>query len=247
MQNDLSYSRRFPDVPPMMVEVGALTRQRLDELQRLLDIGAAQAEKLDAASKEPALALLTAEQNFNLRMRHVDRFDRISRAVRQVMVLEFELLGLFEAPERDGPFRARLIKPEHDGILTKPDRPERIERESLADRPDYRTGPIEDVVAGIRKVLGAEPPPNDPFAPRKDRPVRPVQAAPAPREPAAKLAPATVKLPEKPQVNTAIKAAALALQAKLGNGFRMPPAKPKTAKANLARPPKRRRNRGPPK
>jgi hypothetical protein len=48
-------------------------------------------------------------------------------------------------------------------------------------------------------------------------------------------------------VNSAIKAAALALQAKLGNGFRVPPAQPKTAKPNPARPPKRRRNRGPPK
>jgi hypothetical protein len=244
MQNDLSYSSRFPDTTPVMVEVGALTRQRLDELQRLLEIGAAQAEKLDAASNQPALALLTAEQNLNLRMRHVDRFDRISRAVRQVMVLEFELLGLFEAPDRNAFPKPRLIKPERDGVLTKP---ERMEKEYLADRPDYRRGPMEDVVAGIRKVLGAEPPPNDPFAPRKDRPARPVQAAPVPKEPAVTLGPATVKLPEKPQVNTAIRAAALALQARLGNGFRMPPAKPKKSQANPARPPKRRRNRGPPK
>jgi hypothetical protein len=242
MQNDLSYSSRFFTSPPMVVEVGALTRQRLDELQRLLEVGAAQAEKLDAASNEPALALLTAEQTFNLRMRHVDRFDRISRAVRQIMVLEFELLGLFEAPGRDGPFKARLIKPELDGIIFKLERPERIG--NLADRSDYRVGPMEDVVAGIRKTLGVEPPPNDPFAPRPDR--KPRAAAPRQSAAVAKPAPATVKLPEKPQVNLAVKAAALALSAKLGDGFRAPPAKPKS-RINLARPPKRRRNRGPPK
>jgi hypothetical protein len=247
MQNELSYSSRFPDTPPVMVEVGALTRQRLDELQRLLEIGAAQAAKLDAASKDPALALLTAEQTFNLRMRHVDRFDRIARAVRQIMVLEFELLGLFEAPDRDGPFKARLIKPEHDGVLTRPERPERIEKENLADRPDYRRGPMEDVVAGIRKVLGAEAPPNDPFAPPAERkPRATAPAEPRQRDPVSKPAPASVKLPEKPQVNRALEAAVLALSAKLGNGFRVPPAKPKTP-GNPARPPKRRRNRGPPK
>ena len=118
---------------------------------------------------------------------------------------------------------------------------------SLKTRTDCCTGPIEDVVAGIRRVLGAEPPQNDPFAPRRDRPVRPVQIAPTAKEPAAKPGPATIKLPEKPQVNPAIKAAALALQAKLGNGFRIPPAKPKTAQPNSAPSPKRRRNRGPPK
>jgi hypothetical protein len=227
----------------MMVEVGALTRQRLDELQRLLEVGAAQAEKLDAASKEPALALLTAEQTFALRMRHVDRFDRIARAVRQIIVLEFELLGLFKAPDRDGPFKPRLIKPELDGILT---RPERLEKESLVDRPDYRVGPIEDVVAGIRKTLGVEPPPNDPFAPRPDRKPRETQPD-APRQKTSTPGPATIKLPEKAEPSPAIKAALLAIKARAGNGFRMPPAKPGTAKANPARPPKRRRNRGPPK
>jgi hypothetical protein len=242
MQNDLSYSSRFPDTPPLMVEVGALTRQRLDELARLLEVGVAQAEKLDAASKEPALALLTAEQTFNLRMRHVDRFDRISRAVRQVMVLEFELLGLFEAPDRDGPFKARLAKPELDGIFFKPERPERIE--NLADRSDYRVGPMEDVVAGIRKTLGVEPPPNDPFAPSPERKVR--ETAPASAPPPAKPAPATVKLPEKPQVNRAIDAAVRTLSAKLGIG---PLVSPATPRHPLAPPhaPQGRHNRGPPK
>jgi len=47
---------------------------------------------------------------------------------------------------------------ERDGIILRPER-----AENLADRPDYRIGPMEDVVAGIRKVLGVEAPPKRSF------------------------------------------------------------------------------------
>ena len=185
----------------------------------------------------------------------IQQFDRLTRAFRQIVVLEYELRGLFNAPDRDALRPLRLARPPKD-----PFDPETLKKlladlhgkqnlSSLKTRTDYRTGPIEDVVAGIRKALGAEAPPNDPFAPRQDRAPRPVRAAPAPRpetppKPAtAKPGPATVTLPQKPQVNPAFEAALLALQAKLGNGFRLPPAR--AAKINPARPPKRR-NRGPP-
>ena len=222
----------------------ALTLARLAELDRLRNFSFAQAERLMELPK--VVPVEEARRMFG-KKGTIQQFDRITRAFRQIVVLEFELRGLFNAPDRDAIRPLRLARPPKD-----PFKPEDLQK-LLADlgkqdlgtaktRTDYRTGPIEDVVAGIRKTLGAEPPRNDPFAPRKDRPARPAQAAPA-----AKLPPATVKLPEKPQVNTAIKAAALALQAKLGNGFRIPPAKPKMAQPNPARPPKRRRNRGPPK
>jgi hypothetical protein len=103
---------------------------------------------------------------------------------------------------------------------------------------------MEDVVAGIRKTLDVEPPLNDPFAPRPERKAR--EATPIPKASPSRLPPATVKLPPKPQVNRAIEAAVLALSAKLGDGFRIPSDKPKP-RPNPARPPKRRRNRGPPK
>jgi len=188
----------------------------------------------------------------------IQQFDRITRAFRQIVVLEFELRGLFVAPDRDAIRPLRLARPPKD-----PFKVEDLQKllaglygkQDLSDaktRTDYRTGPLDVVVAGIRKALGPAAPENDPFAPPKQPRVRP-QAQPAtpraaaPRQaasPPAKPAPATVKLPEKPQVNRAIEAAVIALQAKLGNGFRTPPAKPRV---NPARPPKRRRNRGPPK
>jgi hypothetical protein len=236
------------------VEVTAATRLRLDELDRLRGIGMAKAMELDAAGKALSPSpILMPEQHFRLNVRNVDKFDRIGRAVRQIMTLEFELLGLFEAPDRDAFPKPRNTKPQLGGILAqakpdfKPVKP--IDLTDLRLRPDYRNGPMEDVVAGIRKTLGVEAPPNDPFAPRPER--KPREAAPAaPRQrasPPSKLPPATVKLPEKAEINPAMKAAILALSAKPGNGFRVPPAKPRTAKINPARPPKRRRNRGPPK
>jgi hypothetical protein len=204
---------------------------------------------------EAALApspILTPERHFQLAVRHVKEFDRVSRAVRHIMALEFELLGLFDAPDRDALPPAK-IKPEPDGVPAQSDL-KSFNLNGLDLRPDYRNGPIEDVVAGIRKTLGAEPPPNDPFAPPSVRKPPPEDKAreagpPAPvrNVPHSKLPPATVKLPEKPKVDRALEAAMIALSARLVDGFRVPPAKPKPARINPARPPKRRRNRGPPK
>jgi hypothetical protein len=252
MENIVSITDTHNAPPPLMVEVTALTRQRLDELDRLRAIGMEKAMGLrDARNGLLPSPLLTPEQRFQLHMRYVDKFDRIGRAVRQIMTLEFELLGLFEAPDRDAFPKPRLIKLGLGGMLTppklnvKPVKP--IDLKDVKDlgvRPDYRVGPMEDVVAGIRKVLGAEPPPNDPFAPRPERKVR--EAMPRPQaSPPFRLPPATVKLPEKAPLSPAMKAALLAIKARGGDGFRIPSLKPKPA--NPARPPKRRRNRGPPK
>jgi hypothetical protein len=228
--------------------VALLTKRRLKELDRLRDLGFKQIDRLtEAADSMPREAVFERMLGGK---GQVMEFERVARAIRQVVVLEFELRGLFQAPDRDAPRRLRLVKSDrpdfepsdHEDLfsdLREFDRPE-----SGAFRADYRAGPLEDVVAGIRKTLGAEPPPNDPFAPPPERKAR--EPAPVQKRPPAKLPPATVKLPEKPQVNRAIEAAVLALSAKLGDGFRIPADKPKY-RPNPARPPKRRRNRGPPK
>jgi hypothetical protein len=254
MENMGTSTRTVGAPPPVMVEVTALTRQRLDELDRLRAIGMGRAMEL----REAGLALapspiLTPEQTFRLKVRNVEAFDRIGRAVRQIMTLEFELLGLFEAPDRDAFPKLRKIKPEAGGVLARPwpevgsVKPVTLpEVKDLGVRPDYRNGPMEDVVAGIRKTLGVEAPPNDPFAPPPERKAREPAPAAAPQAPPPpKPAPATVKLPEKAELSPAMKAALLAIKARHGHGFRTPSLKPKAA--NPARPPKRRRNRGPPK
>jgi hypothetical protein len=92
-------------------------------------------------------------------------FMRTSRAVRQVIVLEMELLGLRAAPDRDGDPDAPR---DFDEIGLEPGNFGREPRDPGIVRNDggYMYGPMEEVVARIRKDLRAEAPPNDPFAPR---------------------------------------------------------------------------------
>jgi hypothetical protein len=232
-------------------EVAALTRGRLAELDRLRNMGMTRMEMLDAS-----LDLVPPERRWEVllgRNGQVAQFDRIARAIRQIIVLECELEGVFRAPDR-GKFGLGLALPlvgvdESDlGDLRNRDarkRDSRGKREDLLDRSDYRRGPLDEVVAGIRKTLGAEPPENDPFAPPPGR--KPVQAAfPAkptsnglpdgakPRRPGMQAKPAAKASPVQPGI------AKSALPAK---GFRMPPTSPHNPGTHAR---KVRRNRGPP-
>jgi hypothetical protein len=235
----------------MSEDDAALALARLAELDRLRNFSFAQAERL---MELPKVMPVEEARRIMGRKGVIQQFERITRAFRQIVVLEFELRGLFVAPDRDAIRPLRLARSPQE-----PFKPENLHKllaglhgkqDLSADktRADYRIGPLDVVVAGIRKALGAEAPQNDPFAPPKEPRVRP-QAQPArPREPtSAKPGPATIKLPEKAAVDPAMKAALLAIQARHGDGFRVPAAKPKANRPNPARPPKRRRNRGPPK
>jgi hypothetical protein len=241
MENVESIAGIF-DPPPLTVEVTALTRQRLDELDRLRNIGMEKAAALDEAGQALLPSpTLTPERRFRLAARNVDGFDRIVRAVRHIMALEFELLGLFEAPDRDAVPEPPKPRPE-PGPEAKPG----FNLNNLDLRSDYRSGPLEDVVASIRKALEVEPPPNDPFAPRPER--KPREASPAPHQPASppsKPPPATVTLPEKTELGSALEAVLLALSAAFGDGFGLPPAEPGTLNPTPGRAPTRR-TRGPP-
>ncbi len=234
--------------PPLAPELIVLTEQRLAELDRLRGVGFEQVKRLNAATKS-----LPPELEFKLCVGNIKEFDRIARAIRQIVVLEFELRGLFEAPDRDSPHKLRLVKSDRPGFepsdyenlfagLADYDERDSDDREydEFKLRSDYRTGPLEEVVAGIREVLGAEPPLNDPFAPRADR--KPAQA-PEPVEPPA----APPKGPEyymqaRPaepaQKQPAMKAAELVIKTLAGKGFRTP------SKAAIK---KHRQGRGPPK
>ena len=231
------------DPPLDAAEIARLTRARLKELDRLRDLAFLHIEKLaDACEKLPR------EQVFDALLansaRPVMEFERLARAIRQITVLEFELRGLFKAPDRDAPRKLKLVKSDRPGF-----EPPDLENfrfdldleglDYLDVRSDYRTGPLDQVVAGIRKTIGAEPPENDPFAP------------PPERTQPTKLPPATVKLPEKratpdpslAQREAAVKAATIAIRAKGGDGFRKP-SKKALAKARLAR---HKSGRGPPR
>jgi hypothetical protein len=228
----------------------ALTLKRLKELDRLRDVGFVQVGRLNAATKA-----LSPEKEFKLCVGGIKEFDRIARAIRQITVLEFELRGLFKAPDRAR--KLRLVKSDRPGFEPSDyddlfgdlfndlnDYDDR-EYDEFKLRSDYRTGPMEDVVAGIREVLGAEPPENDPFA----KPVAKTAPEPAtvktpPKGPeyymrARPAEPAPVPAQKAPSQNVlAIKAADLVMKTLAGKGFRQP------SKAEIK---KHRKERGPPK
>ena len=231
---------------PDAAEIARLTQARLKELDRLRGVAFLHVEKLaDACRKLPEERVFDAL--FANAGGQVMDFERLARSIRQIMVLEFELRGLFKAPDRDAPRKLRLVKSDRPGFEAPDLEKLRLDLdleglgglEGFLDiRSDYRTGPLDQVVAGIRKTIGAEPPENDPFAPPPER-----QAAPA------KLPPATVTLPEKQvlpdpslaQREAAVKAARLAIRAKGGDGFRKP------GKSAKRRPGKHKSGRGPPR
>ncbi len=238
-----------PDQLPA-AEAAALTRGRLAELDRLRNMGMARVEMLDAS-----LDLVPPERRWEVllgRNGQVAQFDRICRAVRQIIVLELELQGLFRGPDREK-FGLGLAVSRADldindlNDLRDPDerrRDSRGEREDLRDPSDYRRGPLDEVVAGIRKTLGAEPPENDPFAPPPDR--KPVQVA-FPAKPTPNGLPAGAK-PRRLGMQARLLATASPMPAPAksalpAKGFRLPPSSPHNPGTHAR---KGRRNRGPP-
>jgi hypothetical protein len=240
-------------------QIAALTLKRLAELDRLREAGMAQAERLTAAAE----GLSPADEYRRMvgPGGTIAQYDKVAKAVRQVVVLEFELRGLFKAPDRDDFFKPRLVKEDLLGDLYDYENYNDYNdyndlfdfekaRGCLGDlndlriRLDYSNGPIDALIADIRHTLGVEPPEDDPFAPPADR--KPGQAAildrmrtMPPDRPAAK--------PRKPgmQVKPAVKAAVMVAKAGLRKGFRVPPTSVHNPNTPAAR--KRRRNRGPPK
>jgi hypothetical protein len=214
----------------------ALTERRLAELGRLRDMCMERVESLGVLnddlrqSPEQRLRALAGSNGIAV------TFERVTRSFRQIVVLEFELLGLFNAPDRDAIRKPRLPKVRLDGLADlKLLNLEQLKDLDNARTPlDYRIGPLDQVVAGIRKTLGAETPEDDPFAPPVERivpePVFTQARATSPRKPAM-------------QVRPIVKAAVPALPRK---GFRLAP----TSAHNPNTPPAARKgphNSGPPK
>ena len=230
----------------MSAEVALLTERRLEELDRLRDIGMEMASKLSTAAD--ALPLAQHYSRLTGRYGFISELDRIIRAIRQIVALEYELRGIFEGPDRDALPKITLIdhdreRPDLGDLNDLNDLRDPKERDDIALRSDYRRGPLDVVVADIRKVLGAEPPADDPFSPPPERrqaapPTGNSDAAPAIRPPSrgmgAKPKPGMkVALPAKP-----------AQPAIPRKGFRVAPTSPHNPNT-AAR--KLRRNRGPPK
>lgn len=228
-----------PDAQPILIgpeAARALTERRLAELGRLRDMCLARVESLGVLnddlrqSPEQRLRALAGSNGI------VASFERVTRSFRQIVVLEFELLGLFNAPDRDAIRKPRLPRVRMEGLadLNLLNLDDLKDLDNARTPLDYRIGPLAEVVAGIRKTLGAETPEDDPFAPPAERGVP---------EPAVTQARAPSSRKPAMQIRPLVKAAVPALPRK---GFRLAP----TSAHNPNTPSKarkHRRNRGPPK
>ncbi len=142
-------------------DAALLTRRRLDELERLRGAGMEIVRKmedwLDGAVSDEELSVVIGGRAV------VSEFCRVARAVRQVIVLELELTGQRPAPDRDAVREPREETEEA---------PERGGWRLRDDLNDYDNGPLDQVVAKVRKVVRLEAPADDPFAPPELRQAR---------------------------------------------------------------------------
>ncbi len=232
----------------------ALTLARIAELDRLREAGLAQAERLAVVAE--GLSPLEEYQRMAGPKGTIQAFDRAAKAVRQVVVLEFELRGLFKAPDRDDDFTPRLGKDNLLGDLHDYNDYDDLfdfarARRSLLDlndlrvKLDYDEGPLSALIADIRDALGVETPADDPFAATPENEAYLDALTQRLRERVARAG-ASIAAKSRPpamQVRPVVKPAVPALPRK---GFRTPPTSshnPNTAGGNG----KHRRNRGPPR
>ncbi len=138
---------------------------RLDELARLRQIGIAGAERISRCMQGKATpaeaALLASKDGLFV------EFMRTSRAVRQVIVLEMELMGLRPAPDRDAP--RGLHAPDAGANDNRGRSGDAGAFGDIGNDYDYNHGPLDEVVARIRKDLRVAAPAEDPFAPKARR------------------------------------------------------------------------------
>jgi hypothetical protein len=177
------FSPSLPTAKPAPIpgapEAFALTQRRLKELDRLRTMGLAQAARVteaalrrEGSAEEQYLRLVGSKGS-------VQEFDRLQRAIRQIVVLEFELRGLFKAPDREGPRKLKLCGTRYDDYEDFDDFEDFRVREAFSDlndlrvRMDYSRDPLHAVIADIRSVLRATAPKDDPFAPPAVRKAQP--------------------------------------------------------------------------
>jgi hypothetical protein len=165
------------NVCPADRAVEAYRQARLDELARLRGLALDRAERIGLAfdgKLGPAeVAELAGKDGL------LSRFFRSERAVRQIVILEMELLGLRPAPDRD-----RLREANEAAREARESEPGALDS-GWREGGDYDNGPYDQVVARLRRELRTEAPANDPFAPPAARA--------AEREPSRRAAPAKAK------------------------------------------------------
>jgi hypothetical protein len=147
------------------------TAAALGDLQHLRSYAMGFAERLDRQAR----GLLTVAEQENAERGDLSlKFVRTARSVRQIVVLEQETMGLRPIPEaraaaRPSPSHREAVGPSpgsspgqalsrdaeerHDNERREPSDLKDRERSDLDDLYDYDDGPLEQVLAGVRKAL----------------------------------------------------------------------------------------------
>jgi hypothetical protein len=147
-------------------DIAALRARQFAELARLRDLGM---QTVETVSRWSTGDLTDGEVKALAGMGgYVMEYCRAAKAVRQIIILELELAGVREGPDRDA-IREPRENDAQDDVETERGEKEHRERGDLHERGDYDNGPLHLVVAGIRKALRTDAPPDDPFKPKRPR------------------------------------------------------------------------------
>jgi hypothetical protein len=147
---------------------------QLQELARLRAVGMARAEEIgvfmNGGQPQVVADALLGRNGI------IQAFARVARAVRQIITLEREIAGLCKGPDRDAE-RPKREQAAAAGTAAQGDAANPL---VWSERSDYDNRPLDQVVASVRKVLGADAPEDDPFAPPVARKARAEAAAEEP-------------------------------------------------------------------
>jgi hypothetical protein len=147
-------------------DIAALRERQFAELARLRDLGM---QTVETVSRWSTGDLTDGEVKALAGMGgYVMEYCRAAKAVRQIIILELELAGVREGPDREGVKEPREIDAQDDVEIERGEKEHR-ERGGLYERGDYDNGPLDQVLAGIRKALRTDAPPDDPFKPKRPR------------------------------------------------------------------------------
>lgn len=172
----------------MQAAVINMTLRQLAELERMQTLGMRIVDEIDRVLRgKPSLDDKTL---FGRNQRGIcGNFKIVERAIRQIMLLQQELVGLRPSQRRE-----RTLPLEDMPLEDMDYAPERAKRDftggprdDSADFYDYR--PVGQTVEWIRETLAIEPPPEDPFAAPASADAEPEAAEPQ----ATELTPASPK------------------------------------------------------
>jgi hypothetical protein len=167
--------------------------RQLHELRRMRRIGMVFVHQLKLSAKgrlDPEVETVFAHRSKGI----IRDYATIARAVRQILLLEQELLGI-RKPRRDRKAKSEKVAMVAPAAESRQDGKLRPLGDNLTEYYDFR--PVGEAIGFIRETLAIEPPENDPFPPPERKPA---EAAPPDPESQA-LATPTVSLKPSPAIH----------------------------------------------